>query len=98
MYPALSRTLLILSCGLIAALVPCVLTVEPSPTAGAPKLKHDDHRSPVDLALLVEGRRALTANHTADSVSLVDLASGKMLAELACGRKPVAVACSADGT
>ena len=39
----------------------------------------------------------LTANHTADSVSLVDLTSAKVVAELPCGRKPAGVACSADG-
>jgi cytochrome c peroxidase len=55
------------------------------------------HRSPVDVALLPGGRLALTANHTADSLSLVDLSAGKVLAELPCGRKPVAVACSPDG-
>jgi cytochrome c peroxidase len=51
----------------------------------------------VDVALLPGGRLGLTANHTADSVSLVDLKAGKVLAELPCGRKPVAVACSPDG-
>jgi cytochrome c peroxidase/Tol biopolymer transport system component len=51
----------------------------------------------VDGALLPGGRLALTANHTADSVSLVDLTAGTVLAELPCGRKPVAVACSPDG-
>jgi DNA-binding beta-propeller fold protein YncE len=55
------------------------------------------HRSPVDVALLPGGRLALTANHTADSLSLVDLSAGRVLAELPCGRKPVAVACSPDG-
>jgi cytochrome c peroxidase len=55
------------------------------------------HRSPVDVALVPGSRLALTANHTADSVSLVDLTAGKMLAELPCGRKPIAVACSPDG-
>jgi YVTN family beta-propeller protein len=55
------------------------------------------HRSPVDAALLPGGRLALTANHTSDSVSLVDLSAGKVVAELPCGRKPVAVACSPDG-
>src|SRR5262249_38354832 len=55
------------------------------------------HRSPTDVVILPDGRRALTANHTADSVSLVDLDAGKVLAEAACGRRPVAVACSADG-
>jgi cytochrome c peroxidase len=51
----------------------------------------------VDVALLPGGRLVLTANHTADSVSLVDLTAGKALAELPCGRKPVSVACSPDG-
>ncbi|HEY7153404.1 MAG TPA: hypothetical protein VH575_05550 [Gemmataceae bacterium] len=55
------------------------------------------HRSPVDVALLPGGRLALTVNHTADSVSLVNLTAGAVLAELPCGRKPVAVACSPDG-
>ena len=55
------------------------------------------HRSPVDVAILPGGQRALTANHTADSVSLVDLRKGKVLAELGCGKRPAAVACSPDG-
>jgi cytochrome c peroxidase len=54
------------------------------------------HRSPIDLALLPDGR-ALTANHTADSVSLIDLAHGAVLAEARCGHKPSAIACSQDG-
>src|SRR5262245_13031275 len=55
------------------------------------------HCSPIDVALISNGRLALVANHSADSVSLVDLEQGKVLAEQACGRKPVAVAVSADG-
>ncbi len=55
------------------------------------------HRSPVDVAVLPDGRRALTANHTSDSVSLIDLIEGRVLAELPCQRKPAAVACSRDG-
>jgi YVTN family beta-propeller protein len=55
------------------------------------------HRSPVDVVVLPGGSRALTANQTADSVSLVDLQGRKVLAEAPCGRRPAAVACSADG-
>jgi len=55
------------------------------------------HRSPVGLALLPGGQRALTANHIADSVSLVDLVQGKVLAEQAVGRKPAAIAAARDG-
>jgi cytochrome c peroxidase len=55
------------------------------------------NHSPIDLAVFAGGRYALTANHTADSVSLIDLKEGKVLAEQACGRKPCAVAVSPDG-
>ncbi len=57
----------------------------------------ESHRSPIDLAILPDGKRVLTANHTADSVCLVDLESGKVLQEAKVGRKPSAVACSRDG-
>ena len=55
------------------------------------------HRSPVALALSVDGRRLLTANQTADSVSLVDTASGRVLDEVKTGEKPAGVAISSDG-
>src|SRR5262245_49361903 len=57
----------------------------------------EPHRSPCDLAVLPDGHRALTANPTANSVSLVDLDKGVVLAEQACGQKPSGVACSPDG-
>src|SRR5262249_27912463 len=56
----------------------------------------DIHHSPVDIVLL-PGGRALTANHTTDTTSLVDLETGKVLSESHCGQRPSAVACSADG-
>jgi cytochrome c peroxidase len=66
--------------------------------AGAPEpAPRQPHRGPIDVALVPGGRLAVTANHTVDSVSLVDLAAGKVLAEAPCGRKPSAVACSPDG-
>lgn len=63
----------------------------------APGEKPATERSPVDLALLPGGRYALTANQGSDSVSLVDLDLGRLVAEAPCGRKPSAVACSPDG-
>jgi cytochrome c peroxidase len=51
----------------------------------------------VDLVVLRDGRRALTANQASDSTSLIDLKDDKVLAEQACGRRPAAVACSRDG-
>lgn len=59
--------------------------------------KPEPHRSPIDVAVLPGGTRALTANHTADTVSLIDIAAGKVLAEHPCGRKPAGVACTRDG-
>ncbi|HXG10533.1 MAG TPA: cytochrome c peroxidase [Gemmataceae bacterium] len=66
-------------------------------TAGATEPRSEPHRSPVDVAVLPDGRRALTANHTSDSVSLIDLAEGRVLDERPCGHRPAAVACSSDG-
>jgi YVTN family beta-propeller protein len=54
-------------------------------------------RSPVHIALSADGRLALTANRDSDSVSLTDLAAGKLLAETHCGRRPAEVALSPDG-
>ena len=69
--------------------------------AGAVAAKSDDaepHRSPVALALSADGARLLTANQTAGTVSLVDTASGKVVAEVPTGDKPAGVAISKDGT
>ncbi len=55
------------------------------------------HRSPTDLAVVADGRYVLTANHTSDSISLVDLEAGKVRAEVAVGHKPAAVVCAPDG-
>jgi YVTN family beta-propeller protein len=51
----------------------------------------------MDVVVLPGSRLALTANHTSDSVSLIDLDAGQVVAEVACGHKPAAVACSPDG-
>jgi YVTN family beta-propeller protein len=58
--------------------------------AGLPKDEKD--RSPHDVALSPDGRWALTANATCDSASLVDLAEGRVVAEVAVGRRPFSVA------
>jgi DNA-binding beta-propeller fold protein YncE len=84
-------------CGVFfAALLLLATTVgsegDPAPGGVGP------HRSPAALALLPGARLALTANEGADSASLVDLSSGRVLAEQPCGRRPCAVAVSPDGT
>jgi YVTN family beta-propeller protein len=68
-------------------------------TSGSPAqvAKPERHPNPLDLAFLPDGNRVLTANHTSDTVSLVELSTGKILSEVPCAKKPVAVACSPDG-
>jgi YVTN family beta-propeller protein len=66
----------------------------PSPKAPAPV---EPHRSPIALALSTDGTRLLTANQTADTVSLVDTKSGRVLREIKTGEKPAGVALSRDG-
>jgi YVTN family beta-propeller protein len=54
-------------------------------------------RSPTDLALTPDGRMALTANNTANTVSLVELDGGRVVTEKPVGERPFAVAVSPDG-
>lgn len=51
-------------------------------------------RSPSDLALTADGAWAVTANATSDTVSLVDLGAGRVVAEVPVGKRPFAVALS----
>jgi DNA-binding beta-propeller fold protein YncE len=69
--------------------------------SGAPAIEQPAHAaldySPVDLVLTSDETRALTANQTANSVTLVDLASGKIVAEAPCGDRPTNLAITPDG-
>src|SRR5262245_2721886 len=70
----------------------------PGTTPERSKAAHDEpHRSPIALALSVDGTRLLTANQTAGTVSLVDTAAGRVLHEANTGEKPAGVALSRDG-
>jgi len=91
------RTILIST--VLLVLGGCLLFVAPTAPALPPVTANavEPYRSPIDLALLPGSRRALTANLTSDSVALVDLEAGKVLAERPAGRRPAAVACSRDG-
>src|SRR5262249_10102455 len=53
-------------------------------------------RSPVALLLPADERRLLTVNQTADTVSLVEVAGGKVLAEVPVGRRPSGIALTPD--
>lgn len=52
----------------------------------------EPHRSPIALAIAPEGVTCLTANHSAGTVSLVDLSTLKVLSELAVGNGPADIA------
>ncbi len=64
---------------------------------GENRLRAEVHRSPIALSISVDGKRLLTANETAGTVSLVDVGSARVLDEIATGERPDAVAISADG-
>ena len=49
-------------------------------------------RSPISLSLSPDKTLVAVANHTANTVSLVELASGRVLFETACGQAPVDIA------
>lgn len=54
-------------------------------------------RSPVDLVLSSDEKWLFTANQTAGSVSMVRLSDGVVTSEVACGKRPSAIALSPDG-
>ncbi len=64
--------------------------------AAEPNAEERD-RSPVDLALTADEQYLLTVNQTADSVSLVKLATGTVVAETAVGKHPTGIARTPDG-
>jgi YVTN family beta-propeller protein len=80
----------------LLALAVMFASLWPHPSAG--ESKSEAHRSPIALALSADGTRLLTANQTSGSVSLVDIASGSVVAEVATGDKPAGVALSKDGS
>ncbi len=64
--------------------------------AGASAANQPD-RSPVDLVPTPDGRRLLVANQSSNTVSLVRVDDGAVLAEVPCGAHPTAIALSPDG-
>lgn len=76
-----------------------LFSTSPSETtrAEAPASPVVEDRSPVDLVLTGDDRYLLTANQTSDTVSLVETATGKVVAEAACGKRPTALALTPDG-
>ena len=72
-------------------------TTEAAVPVGAAPLNADADRSPVDVVLTPDEQWLVTANQTSGTLSLVEIASGRVAAEVACGRRPSAIAITADG-
>ncbi len=85
-----------LSLSFLPVLIALGLVVRAS-TSQAPTKVEQAHRSPIALAISTDGTRLLTANQTANSVSLIDPTNGTLLAEIPTGDKPAGVAISPDG-
>jgi YVTN family beta-propeller protein len=66
-----------------------------TPTTPAPALLD---RSPVDLVLTPDERWMITANQVTGTLSLVDLAAGKVVQEVPCGQRPSALALLPDAS
>ncbi len=67
------------------------------PKGGMPAPLPERDRSPSSVALRKDGILAVTANSTADSVSLVNLDSGTVIAEIGVGQRPFAITLSPNG-
>lgn len=89
-----SASLPIRGCGLVfAILTGCWLPAAPAVAAerSTPACLAE-YRSPIDLAVVGDGRWAVTANATSDTASLVDRHAMRVVDERPVGRRPVAVA------
>jgi YVTN family beta-propeller protein len=90
------RTLLLWSGFVVLLLLACNARLPGKPAQkSSPRPAVD--RSPVDLILTPDEKRLLTANQTSHSVSLLNVASGAVLAEAPCGERPSALALTSNG-
>src|SRR6185437_15358138 len=89
----ITSTLLVVIAGFLGTF----LTTRSSSSFAAGKgTSRQPDRSPVDLVLSADEQWAVTANETSASISLVDLASGRVATELSCGAHPAAVAAQGE--
>src|ERR1051326_8268345 len=80
----------------LAPILLLLLTLALPSVSTAPPAALSD-RSPSDLALSADGAFAVTANTTANTVSLLDLKAGRVVAERPAGQGPFGIALSHDG-
>src|SRR5690606_13395626 len=77
-------------------LLPFVLVLALAVPARSASIEPLADRSPVDLVIDPEQQWLATANQTSSSVSLVRLADGKVLDEVAVGERPEAITLAPD--
>lgn len=71
------------------------LSLSRSQAGGEPSVQRD--RSPVDVLLTADEKHLITVNQTSSSISLVEVETGRVLAEAVCGNRPSAAALTPDG-
>ena len=88
--------LVLLSSTFWTLLVGPALAATPEVLAHEQRSNSVSEPSPVDLFLTADESRLVTANQVANSISLVDLATNTVIAEVPCGNRPTSVAITPD--
>ncbi|WP_186776411.1 beta-propeller fold lactonase family protein [Rubripirellula reticaptiva] len=73
------------------------LAIAVSPKAGSPVASIVGDRSPVDLAISLDGKWIVTANETSNSASLIRVADQLLVDEIAIGDHPANITFTPDG-
>jgi YVTN family beta-propeller protein len=92
----MNRRCLLTAALLVPTLLPILSLLAGSTEPSLSQNGEETDRSPTSVALSSDGRRAVTANATAHTVSLIDLTADRVLQEAPAGRKPFAVAMTRD--
>ncbi len=80
-----------------ALLIVVLFSATPRLFAQDVKATSEPDRSPIALALSLDGSRLLVANQTAGSVSWIDTKAGQVIREVPTGDRPISVAVTRDG-
>ena len=70
----------------------------PPKASGGPAAGEPGYKSPTCIAFSPSGDAAFVTNHTAGTLSIIDTAAGRVVAEIPVGNRPTGVAASADGS
>lgn len=94
----LTKTTACLTCVFVTVTLAVLMHLQPAnaPLAAAEERSVTD-RSPVDLALSADEKWLFSVNQTSGTLSLVQTETGRVVAEVACGQRPSALALTPDG-